>query len=106
MFHVDSNSARVPRRAKRSPSCSTPTYQTARLAAALLSFQNLLELYDPGWYTFQHHQHANSALRHSDYKPLVDAFLELHDLLEIHAPLWYTERDHNSAESALHFLKH
>jgi hypothetical protein len=68
--------------------------QRERLAWALRNLYDILESHAPMWYTQEHHEKAESALRQGG-KVSVDVFIELCDLLEEYAPSWYRKEDYD-----------
>ena len=79
-------------------------HQNARLATALRELYDILESHAPRWYTEEHHQRAESALRRGR-KASADAFIELCALLEEYAPSWYTKEHYERARSILRLLE-
>jgi hypothetical protein len=64
----------------------------------------LLETYAPTWYSEEHHQRAEAALRERG-ESLQSVFRELSDLLEHYGPGWFTEQHHAEAESVRKLLE-
>jgi hypothetical protein len=78
--------------------------QSARLATALRELYDILESHAPQWYTQEHHERAESALRRGG-KASADAFIELCALLEDYAPSWYTKEHYERSRSILELLE-
>ena len=89
---------------KRQSPVSENERRRAQAAVALQELFSLLEKYAPSWYTWEHHEKAESALR-DEREPLASVFVELFDLIEGYAPVWYTKEDHEKAESVRQLLK-
>jgi hypothetical protein len=82
---------------------SEQEHQSARVAKALRELYDILESHAPRWYTQEHHERADSALRRGG-KASVDVFIELCGLLEEYAPSWYTKEHYERARSILKLL--
>jgi hypothetical protein len=78
--------------------------QNARLATALRELYDILESHAPQWYTLEHHERAESALRRGG-KASAHTFIELCTLLEEYAPRWYTKEHNARAKSILKLLE-
>jgi hypothetical protein len=83
---------------------SEQKHQSARVAKALRELYDILESHAPRWYTQEHHERAESALRRGG-KASVDIIIELCGLLEEYAPRWYTKEHSERARSILKLLE-
>lgn len=79
-------------------------HQNARLVTALRELYDILESHAPQWYTQEHHERAESAVRRGG-KASADAFIELCALLEDYAPSWYTKDHYERCRSILKLLE-
>lgn len=79
-------------------------HQSARLAKELRRLYDILESYAPQWYTQEHHERAESALRQAE-KASADVFVQLCKLLEEYAPAWYTKEYYGRDKSVLELLR-
>ena len=77
--------------------------KSPRVAKALGELYEILESHAPRWYTQEHHERAESALRRGG-KASVDVFIELCELLKEYAPSWYTKEHYERARSILELL--
>lgn len=89
---------------RRLGALSEKEHQSARLATALRDLYDILESHAPQWYTQEHHERAESALRQGG-KASADAFIELCALLEDYAPSWYTKEHFERFRSILELLE-
>lgn len=89
---------------KGQSAASEKARQRAQLAIAVEELFNLLENCAPSWYTEEHHDRAEAALR-DGCEPLPGVFIELYHLVDEYAPLWYTKELQEKAASVLRFLK-
>jgi hypothetical protein len=89
---------------QRAATASAMELATAKAADALAELHNLLEENAPLWYTRQHHERAESALR-DGRAGVGQVLIDLYHLLEGYAPRWYKQEHHKRAESALRQLK-
>jgi hypothetical protein len=88
---------------ERLDALSAEEQKSARVAKALAELYDILERHAPRWYTQEHHERAESALRRGG-KASVDVFIELCGLLEEYAPSWYTKELYQRAKSILALL--
>ena len=102
-FARRSNQGNVSRGRQHVDAMSEKEHQRARVARGLGELYDILESHAPRWYTQEHHERAESALRQGG-KASVNIFIELCGLLEEYAPSWYTKEHYEKARSILKLL--